>query len=42
VVISRDSDQMRKHEGSFDFILDAVSAEHNINAYMQLLGAMVT
>ena len=37
VVISRDSDQMRKHEGSFDFILDAVSAEHNINAYMQLL-----
>jgi len=28
---------MRKHEGSFDFILDAVSAEHDINAYMQLL-----
>jgi len=37
VVISRDTDQMSKHEGSFDFILDAVSAEHNINAYMQLL-----
>jgi alcohol dehydrogenase (NADP+) len=29
--------QMRKHRGSFDFILDAVSAEHDINAYIQLL-----
>jgi uncharacterized zinc-type alcohol dehydrogenase-like protein len=28
---------MSKHEGSFDFILDAVSAEHDINAYIQLL-----
>jgi uncharacterized zinc-type alcohol dehydrogenase-like protein len=37
VVISRDTDQMRKHRNSFDFILDAVSAEHNINAYIQLL-----
>jgi uncharacterized zinc-type alcohol dehydrogenase-like protein len=37
VIISRDSDQMNKHAGSFDFILDAVSAEHNINAYIQLL-----
>jgi len=38
VVISRDADQMRKHVGSFDFILDVVSAEHDINAYIQLLG----
>jgi uncharacterized zinc-type alcohol dehydrogenase-like protein len=37
VVISRDPDQMNKHNGSFDFILDAVSAEHDINAYLQLL-----
>src|ERR687890_1575603 len=37
VVISRNTDQMRKHEGSFDFILDAVSAEHDINAYIQML-----
>jgi len=37
VVISRNTDQMSKHNGSFDFILDAVSAEHNINAYIQLL-----
>jgi len=28
---------MKKHAGSFDFILDAVSAEHDINAYIQLL-----
>ena len=37
VVISRNTDQMSKHAGSFDFILDAVSAEHDINAYIQLL-----
>lgn len=37
VVVSRDAEQMKKHVGSFDFILDAVSAEHDINAYIQLL-----
>ena len=37
VVISRDAGQMRKHAGSFDFILDAVSADHDINAYISLL-----
>jgi len=37
VVVSRNTDQMRMHEGNFDFILDAVSAEHDINAYIQLL-----
>jgi uncharacterized zinc-type alcohol dehydrogenase-like protein len=37
VVISSDADQMKKHAGSFDFILDAVSAEHDINAYIKLL-----
>src|SRR5579863_8722287 len=37
VVVSRNADEMRKHEGSFDFILDAVSADHDINAYIQLL-----
>jgi uncharacterized zinc-type alcohol dehydrogenase-like protein len=26
-----------QHAGSFDFILDAVSAEHDINAYINLL-----
>ena len=42
VGISRDPDQMHKHVGSFDFILDAVSAEHDINAYIQLLAATAT
>jgi alcohol dehydrogenase (NADP+) len=37
VVMSRDADQMKKHAGSLDFILDAVSADHDINAYLNLL-----
>jgi len=37
VVISKNADEMQKHAGSFDFILDAVSANHDINAYLQLL-----
>lgn len=37
VVVSRNEDEMRKHTGSFDFILDAVSADHDINAYLSLL-----
>jgi alcohol dehydrogenase (NADP+) len=37
VVISRNADEMAKHAFSFDFILDAVSAEHDINAYLNLL-----
>jgi alcohol dehydrogenase (NADP+) len=37
VVVSRNADEMAKHAGSFDFILDAVSAEHDINAYINLL-----
>jgi len=37
VVVSRNADEMQKHVGSFDFILDAVSADHDINAYIQLL-----
>lgn len=37
VVVSRDAGAMQKHAGSFDFILDAVSADHDINAYIQLL-----
>jgi uncharacterized zinc-type alcohol dehydrogenase-like protein len=37
VVVSRNADEMKKHTGSFDFILDAVSADHDINAYIQLL-----
>jgi uncharacterized zinc-type alcohol dehydrogenase-like protein len=37
VVVSRNTDEMKKHTGSFDFILDAVSADHDINAYINLL-----
>ena len=37
VVLSKDPDAMGKHAGSFDFILDTVSARHDINAYLQLL-----
>ena len=37
VVISRNADEMQKHAGSFDFILDAVAAPHDINAYLNLL-----
>lgn len=38
VVISRDLKEMEKHAGTFDFILDTVSADHDINAYLNLLG----
>ena len=37
VVLSKNADEMRKHAGSFDFILDAVSANHDIGAYINLL-----
>jgi uncharacterized zinc-type alcohol dehydrogenase-like protein len=37
VVVSKNANEMQKHEGSFDFILDCVSADHDINAYLQLL-----
>ncbi len=37
VVISRNAGEMQKHAGSFDFILDAVAAEHDINAYINML-----
>ncbi len=36
VVISRNSDEMQKHNSSFDFILDTISADHDINAYLNL------
>lgn len=37
VVVSRNLNEMQKHTGSFDFILDTVSAEHNLVAYLDLL-----
>jgi alcohol dehydrogenase (NADP+) len=38
VVLSRNADEMASHAASFDFILDTVSAKHDINAYLNLLG----
>ena len=38
VVLSRNAAEMQKHADSFDFILDAVAAEHDLNAYIKLLG----
>ncbi len=37
VIVSTDSAAMQKHAASFHFILDAVSADHDLNAYLQLL-----
>lgn len=37
VVVSHNIDEMQKHAVSFDFILDAVSANHDINTYINLL-----
>ena len=37
VVISKNTDEMKKRAGTFDFILDCVSADHDINAYINLL-----
>jgi uncharacterized zinc-type alcohol dehydrogenase-like protein len=37
VILSKDQDEMQRHTGTFDFILDTVSAEHDLNAYLPLL-----
>ena len=38
VLVSTDPEQMAAHAGTFDYILDTVSADHDLNAYLQLLG----
>jgi alcohol dehydrogenase (NADP+) len=37
VIYSKDSKQMKAHAGSFDFILDCVSAPHALDDYLPLL-----
>jgi alcohol dehydrogenase (NADP+) len=37
VVLSRNADEMSRHAGSFDFILDAVAARHDVDALIWLL-----
>src|SRR5207248_1998486 len=44
VVISKDEEAMKQYDKSFDFIIDTVSANHDLNAYLTLLkrdGALV-
>ncbi len=38
VILSTDRDMMKAHGASLDFVLDCVSAQHDINVYMKLLG----
>jgi uncharacterized zinc-type alcohol dehydrogenase-like protein len=38
VIISTNPEEMQKHAGSFNFILDTISADHDINAYLNMLG----
>jgi uncharacterized zinc-type alcohol dehydrogenase-like protein len=37
VVVSKNEAEMQKQAGSFDFILDTVSAQHDVTAYLDLL-----
>ncbi|MGE5547686.1 MAG: NAD(P)-dependent alcohol dehydrogenase [Solirubrobacterales bacterium] len=37
VIISKDADDMARHAGSFDFILDTVGSSHSLDAYTNLL-----
>jgi alcohol dehydrogenase (NADP+) len=37
VVVSKNEEEMKKHVNSFDFIIDTVSAKHDLNAYLALL-----
>jgi uncharacterized zinc-type alcohol dehydrogenase-like protein len=37
VVVSRNAEELRPHAGTFHFILDTVSAVHDVNAYLHLL-----
>ena len=37
VVISKDADQMAQHTNSFDFILNTVAAQHDLNPFLSLL-----
>lgn len=37
VVVTKDPSALKAHAGSFDFVLDAVSADHDISAYLSLV-----
>jgi uncharacterized zinc-type alcohol dehydrogenase-like protein len=38
VIISTNADEMKKHAGTFNFILDTIAADHDINAFINMLG----
>ena len=38
VIVSTNPDEMKAHAGTFNFILDTIAAEHDINAYLAMLG----
>ncbi len=37
VLISKEDDAMKKHAGSFDFLLNTIPVGHDVNPYLQLL-----
>lgn len=37
VIISKNAEELAKHAGTFDFILDTIPADHDINPYINLL-----
>ena len=38
VIISTNAEEMRAHAGTFNFILDTIAADHDINSYINMLG----
>ncbi len=38
VIISSNAEEMGAHAGTFNFILDTIAADHDINAYINMLG----
>ncbi len=37
VIVTKDANALAKHAGSFDFILDCISAPHDVNQFLNLL-----
>jgi uncharacterized zinc-type alcohol dehydrogenase-like protein len=37
VIVSRDAEEMKRHNGRFDFILDTVAVPHDLDAYLTML-----
>jgi uncharacterized zinc-type alcohol dehydrogenase-like protein len=38
VIISSNAEELQSHAGTFDFILDTIAVDHDINAYINMLG----